>query len=102
MHEAGYKIVGVADIERGIFNARGLDLPALLEHVKEGADLNLFPGGQAIGSMEILEQAFTAVKTFRPLTRQQIVVLLAKTAKPARDGGRTRGRRGRCRSRWPQ
>jgi glutamate dehydrogenase (NAD(P)+) len=56
MHEAGYKIVGVADIERGIFNARGLDIPALLEHVREGTGLNLFPGGQAIGNMEILEQ----------------------------------------------
>jgi hypothetical protein len=39
-----------------------------------------------IDSMEILEQAFLAVKTFRPLTRQQIATLLAKTAKPARDG----------------
>jgi aryl-alcohol dehydrogenase-like predicted oxidoreductase len=39
-----------------------------------------------INSMEILEQAFTAVKTFRPLTRQQITALLAKTAQAAKDG----------------
>lgn len=39
-----------------------------------------------IDSMEILEQTFTAVKTFRPLTRQQIATLLAKTAKLARNG----------------
>jgi glutamate dehydrogenase (NAD(P)+) len=56
MHEAGYKIVGVADVEGGICSARGLDIPALLEHVREGKGLNLFPEGQAIGNMEILEQ----------------------------------------------
>ncbi|MDP8981296.1 MAG: aldo/keto reductase [Acidobacteriota bacterium] len=39
-----------------------------------------------IDSMEILEQAFTAVKTFQPLTRGQITSLLAKTAKAARNG----------------
>src|ERR1700733_3681161 len=33
MHEAGYKIVGVADIAGGVFNPHGLDIPALLNHV---------------------------------------------------------------------
>ena len=56
MHEAGYKIVGVADVEGGICSARGLDILALLEHVREGKGLSLFPEGQAIGNMEILEQ----------------------------------------------
>jgi glutamate dehydrogenase (NAD(P)+) len=56
LHEAGYKIVGVADIEGGIFNARGLDIPALLKYVGEGESLSLFPGGQGIGNMELLEQ----------------------------------------------
>jgi predicted aldo/keto reductase-like oxidoreductase len=39
-----------------------------------------------IDSMKILEQAFTAVKDFRPLTRDEIAKLLAKTAEAARDG----------------
>ena len=56
LHEAGYKIVGVADIEGGIFNVRGLDIPALLKHVGEGESLRLFPCGQVIGNMELLEQ----------------------------------------------
>jgi glutamate dehydrogenase (NAD(P)+) len=56
MDDAGYKIVGLADIEGGIFNAQGLDIPALLKHVREGKSLRLFPGGQGIGNMEILEQ----------------------------------------------
>jgi aryl-alcohol dehydrogenase-like predicted oxidoreductase len=39
-----------------------------------------------IDSMPILEQALTAVRSFVPLTPEQRTALLAKTAKPARDG----------------
>lgn len=39
-----------------------------------------------IDSMEILEQAFEAVRTFKPLTRQQVASLLAKTARAAAKG----------------
>src|SRR6266699_2598222 len=35
MHEAGYKIVGVADIAGGVYNPRGLDVPALAEYVAQ-------------------------------------------------------------------
>ncbi|HEV2492989.1 MAG TPA: Glu/Leu/Phe/Val dehydrogenase [Terriglobia bacterium] len=56
MHEAGYKIVGVADIEGGILNSRGLDIPALIEYVGQHKTVLGFPGGEAIGNLEILEQ----------------------------------------------
>jgi glutamate dehydrogenase (NAD(P)+) len=56
MHEAGYKIIGVADINGGVFNAHGLDLPALLDFLKENQTVKGFPGGENIGTMEILEQ----------------------------------------------
>lgn len=39
-----------------------------------------------IDRMKILEQAFEAVKTFRPLTHQQIASLVAKTSKLASNG----------------
>jgi len=39
-----------------------------------------------IDSMEILEQAFTAVRTFRPLTRPQVSELLARTAVSGANG----------------
>ena len=39
-----------------------------------------------IDSMKILEQALYAAHTFRPLTRQQVASLLAKTSKPASSG----------------
>jgi glutamate dehydrogenase (NAD(P)+) len=56
MHEAGYKIIGVADINGGVFNTQGLDIPALLEFAEANGTVKGFPGGESIGSMEILEQ----------------------------------------------
>lgn len=56
MHEAGYKIIGVADINGGVFNPHGLDIPALLEFVEQSKTVQSFPGGERIGNMEILEQ----------------------------------------------
>jgi glutamate dehydrogenase (NAD(P)+) len=56
MQEAGYKIIGVSDINGGLFNTHGLDIPALLEFVKESKTVKGFPGGESIGNMEILEQ----------------------------------------------
>ena len=56
MYEAGYKIIGVADINGGVLNPHGLDVPALLEFVEQSKTVQGFPGGERIGNMEILEQ----------------------------------------------
>ncbi len=56
MHEAGYKITGVADSQGGIFNSRGLDIPKLFDHVREAGTVKGFPGSDALGNQEILEQ----------------------------------------------
>ncbi len=56
MYEAGYKIIGVADINGGVFNPHGLDVPALLEFAEESKTVKGFPGGESIGNMELLEQ----------------------------------------------
>jgi glutamate dehydrogenase (NAD(P)+) len=56
MHEAGYKIIGVADIHGGILNPKGLDIPQLIEYSKEHKTVEGFPGAERISSQEILEQ----------------------------------------------
>ncbi len=56
MYESGYKIVGVADIEGGISNSRGLDVAALIDYVAEHKTVRGFAGGEPIGTLEILEQ----------------------------------------------
>jgi glutamate dehydrogenase (NAD(P)+) len=56
MHEAGYKIVGVADIHTGVLNPAGLNIPELLEYKQAHKTLEGFPGAEHIGNQEILEQ----------------------------------------------
>jgi glutamate dehydrogenase (NAD(P)+) len=56
MYEAGYKIIGVADIHGGIFNTHGLDIHALIDYVSEHKTVVGFPDGESIGNQEILEQ----------------------------------------------
>ncbi len=56
MHEAGYKIIGVADIHGGLYNEKGFDIPKLVDWVyKQGRPLPEFPqGGEKQSSREVL------------------------------------------------
>ncbi len=56
MHEAGYRITGVADSQGGVVNAHGLDVSALLAYTRDAGTVKGFPGGESIGNQEILEQ----------------------------------------------
>ena len=48
MHEAGYTIIGIADITGALYNEKGLDIPALIRWVHgEKKPLAEFPGGGA-------------------------------------------------------
>ena len=48
LHGKGFKITGVTDVGGGLFNPRGLDIPALLAHVKSHPKKQLegFGGGE--------------------------------------------------------
>jgi glutamate dehydrogenase (NAD(P)+) len=56
MHEAGYRIVGVADIHGGLYNAAGFDVPLLYDWVyTQKRPLPEFPaGGEKLTSQEVL------------------------------------------------
>ncbi len=56
MFEAGYKIIGVADISGGVFNTTGINIPQLLDYVGKYKTIKDFAGGESIGTQEILEQ----------------------------------------------
>jgi glutamate dehydrogenase (NAD(P)+) len=58
LHEAGYKIVGVADIHGGLYNETGFDIPKLLDWVvDQRKPLPDFPeGGAKMSAGEILFQ----------------------------------------------
>ena len=58
LHQAGYKIVGVADIHGALYNEKGFDIPALLEWIYgQHRPLPEFSGGGArLSAREILFQ----------------------------------------------
>ncbi|MFH2020726.1 MAG: Glu/Leu/Phe/Val dehydrogenase [archaeon] len=53
LHEMGYKIIAVSDINGGVFNQKGLDIPALLSHKHENGSVIGFADG--ITNEELLE-----------------------------------------------
>jgi len=58
MHQAGYKIIGLADIHGGLYNEKGFDIPAVIDWVhKERKPLPDFPGGGArMSTQDVLYQ----------------------------------------------
>lgn len=55
LHRLGCKIVGVSDIQGGIYNENGLDVDAVLEHIKQKRFLKGFPDAQEIDNQALLE-----------------------------------------------
>ncbi|HEU4867591.1 MAG TPA: Glu/Leu/Phe/Val dehydrogenase dimerization domain-containing protein [Actinomycetota bacterium] len=53
-HERGYRIVAVSDIEGGVFNESGLDIPKLLAHHTETGVVGGFPAAEAISNAQLL------------------------------------------------
>jgi glutamate dehydrogenase (NAD(P)+) len=56
MHEAGYKIIGIADIQGGLYNEKGFDIPKLMDWVYgQRKPLPEFPAsGEKLSSQEVL------------------------------------------------
>src|SRR5438477_2748116 len=46
MHEAGYKIVGIAEVGGGLYNKNGIDLKALVEFRQKNGTVHGFPGAE--------------------------------------------------------
>lgn len=54
-HQEGYSIVAVSDIECGVYNSNGLDIPLLVDHLEKGELIKSFKGGEIISNEELLE-----------------------------------------------
>jgi glutamate dehydrogenase (NAD(P)+) len=55
MHETGYRIIGASDVNGGLFNEKGIDVPALFDWVYgKRKPLPDFPGGERVSAHEIL------------------------------------------------
>lgn len=54
-HEAGLRVIAVADHMGGVFNGQGLDVPALTEYALEARTVSGFKGGDALTNAELME-----------------------------------------------
>ncbi|GGA75819.1 glutamate dehydrogenase [Edaphobacter acidisoli] len=54
--EKGYTIIGIAEYDGGLFNAKGIDIAALTAHRKEAGTITGFRGAEAANSSELITQ----------------------------------------------
>jgi glutamate dehydrogenase (NAD(P)+) len=54
LHERGGKVIAVSDVQGGVRNADGLDIPRLLEHQTRTKTVTGFPGTDAISNEDLL------------------------------------------------
>jgi glutamate dehydrogenase (NAD(P)+) len=54
MCEAGYKIIGIAEIDGGLYNPNGIDINALFEHKQRNRTISGFKGADAYDPKELL------------------------------------------------
>ncbi len=54
MHEQGYKIIGIAEVDGGLYNKNGIDLDALSEYRQRNGTIHGFPGAEAHDPADLL------------------------------------------------
>jgi glutamate dehydrogenase (NAD(P)+) len=54
MHEAGYKIIGIAEVGGGLHNKNGIDLKALVDYRQKNGTVHGFPGAEKTDAAELL------------------------------------------------
>ncbi len=55
MYEEGSKVIAVSDVQGGIYNPKGLDIPALIKYRDENSTVAGFTGSEKISNEELLE-----------------------------------------------
>jgi glutamate dehydrogenase (NAD(P)+) len=53
-HSLGFQVVGVSDVYGGIYNPKGLDIPALRAHVAKTGSVPTFDEGEKVNNTELL------------------------------------------------
>lgn len=54
MYEAGYKVIGIAEVGGGLHNKSGIDLRALSEYRQKHGTIHRFPGAESYDPAELL------------------------------------------------
>jgi len=54
MYEQGYKIIGIAEVDGGLYNKNGMDMDALMEFRKRNGTIHGFPGAEPHDPADLL------------------------------------------------
>jgi glutamate dehydrogenase (NAD(P)+) len=54
IHERGGKVIAIGDVTGSIKNNNGIDVPALIEHKREGGSLKNFNGAEVMDLKDLL------------------------------------------------
>jgi glutamate dehydrogenase (NAD(P)+) len=54
MHEAGYKVIGIIEMDGSLYNKNGIDVKALAEYRTKNKTMEKFPGAEAADPAELL------------------------------------------------
>jgi glutamate dehydrogenase (NAD(P)+) len=57
MADKGYKIIGIAEYDGGLYNSNGIDIEALIAHRKAAGTVNGFAGAEAADKAELLTRS---------------------------------------------
>jgi glutamate dehydrogenase (NAD(P)+) len=55
LHEAGYKVIAISDINGGIYNPAGIDIPAALTHLRATRSFEEYEGVERVSNEDLLE-----------------------------------------------
>ncbi len=55
LHEECIKVIAVSDVKSGLYNPRGIDIPALRKHLETHDSVVSFPEGDRVTNAELLE-----------------------------------------------
>jgi glutamate dehydrogenase (NAD(P)+) len=70
MAREGYKIIAIIEWDGAVYNARGLDIPALMRHRQETGSITNFVGGEDI---DLDEALFLETDVLLPAARENVI-----------------------------
>ena len=73
MSQAGFKIICIVEYDGAVYNAKGLDIPALARHRKETGSITDFPGGENIDREEGI---FLETEVLLPAAKENVITSL--------------------------
>ena len=70
MHERGFKIIAVIEVDGAIYNPKGIDIPKLVEHRRQTGSITEFPEAEPIDRNEAM---FLECEVLLPAAKENVI-----------------------------